>query len=338
MAETSKARLRPFLIWKFLYEDSDKNHMLSTSDILKILEERGIACERRALERDIDALIQHGEPIRKKREKNYKYYFERHYFEEGEISLLLDCIQSATFLTEGQTWDFMKKIAGLGGGGEKKVDDMLDNILLYSVNKTENPEVLKSVSVISEAIAEKKMISFRYFNRNEKGERVFRTNNIGEEKLYIAIPQKKTINNGLYYLLAKIPNQSDIVIYRIDRMADVRRLDESFESINDWSDLERYKKHMFEMYGGKEICVTLCIHKDFVKSIFDFFSPREITLEEYDDAHYKFTCSVIESPMFIAWCCSYGKNVKVLAPAEFVEKVSAHIQSLSDMYAPEKGT
>ena len=333
MEKNSMTQLRPLLLWNILNRETDKTNSLTTQKLLSELAEQGVPCERRALERDLEALIQAGFPLRKQRGKSYTCYLEKHTFDDGEIGILLDCIQSATFLTEKQTWDLMERLAALGGGGPNKIRSRTDITMQNSVNKTLNPEVQSSVSVIAQALFEQKKISFHYFDLNENHERIYRTNNIGEKRLYQVYPQAKTINNGFYYMLAKSPRHNDISVYRIDRMADTQivDIDETFTP-SDPSDLERYKKHMFEMYGGEEISVTLRIRKKFVRTLFDFFSPDELRLLKKDAEYCTFTCYVIKSPMFIAWCCSYGENITVLSPDSLVKEMKEYIRTLSKMY------
>ena len=331
MEKNEMARLRPLLLWNILNNKTDETKHITTQQLLLELEKQGVPCERRALERDLDALIRAGFPVRKKRKSSYSYCVEKHIFNDGEIGILLDCVQSATFLTEEQTWNLMARLASLGGGDSEKIRARTDITMQNSVNKTQNCEVQSSVSVIAQALIEQKEISFHYFHLNEMHERVYRTNNIGEKKVYHVYPQAKTINNGFYYMLAKSLQHDGISVYRIDRMADTQIADGTFVP-SDPSDLERYKKHMFEMYGGEEISVTLRIQKNFVRSIFDFFSQDELHLQKTDDEYYTFTCRVIKSPMFIAWCCSYGENITVLSPESLVKEMKEYIRTLSKMY------
>lgn len=330
MKNHGMTRVRPLLIWTILQKDTDTETPIDTQTLLSALEQMGVSCERRALERDLDAMIQAGFPIQKRQSKPYAY-FVKHNFDYGEIDILLDCIQSATFLTENQTWDFMQRLTRLGGGGREKINSRTDNILLYSVHKTLNSEVKTSVSTIAEALSKNKKICFFYFYLNESYERIFQKNNIGENKKYIVSPQAKTIYNGFYYLLAKTSSHNNLVVYRIDRMSQVQIIDEP-SATSEQADLENYKKHMFEMYGGEEIPVTLRISKNFVRTVYDFFSPEEIKLQKTDPEHYTFTCSIIKSPMFIAWCCSYGDNIKVLYPSSLVEEIRNYIHTLSRIY------
>ena len=311
MDKRKTMRSRPLLLWEILNSETNAERALTTKELLAELEKRGAPCERRALERDIDALIGMNYPIRKERGLSYRYYLDGRSFDRGEISILLDCVQASAFLTEDLTWKLMLKIAALGGGGKEEIDERAGNILLNSVNKTTNAEVKESVSVIEQAVIGQKKISFRYFDMDQKGGRV-----------------NKTIKDGFYYLLAKTDNHENLSIYRIDRMSGTALLDEPFDPLEQFSDpsaLEQYKKQMFGMYGGKEVRVKLRVHRTLLNMVCDTFDLTETRLTA-------FTCSVIDSPMFIAWCCSYGEKLQVVAPQSYVQKVAQYVQTLSGMY------
>lgn len=118
-------------------------------------------------------------------------------------------------------------------------------------------------------------------------------------------------------------------------MSGTALLDEPFDPLEQFSDpsaLEQYKKQMFGMYGGKEVRVKLRVHRTLLNMVCDTFDLAETRLTAESPDYYSFTCSVIDSPMFIAWCCSYGEKLQVVAPQSYVQKVAQYVQTLSGMY------
>ena len=103
MDKRKTMRSRPLLLWEILNSETNAERALTTKELLAELEKRGAPCERRALERDIDALIGMNYPIRKERGLSYRYYLDGRSFDRGEISILLDCVQASAFLTEDLT-------------------------------------------------------------------------------------------------------------------------------------------------------------------------------------------------------------------------------------------
>ena len=332
------SRLRPLFIYNILKKETDKEHPLGTNDIIKRLEEKGAECERRALQADIKALQECGYPIERIAKKDYKYYIENRELTDAEltdaeIAVLIDAVQSVTFLTEDATWEIINKLTTLGGGGKAKKDEFLDSILYNSVHKTENKEVLGSAWEIEEAILKQKKISFNYFHLNYKFEQEFKTKD-NKKKLYTVSPIAKTISNGNYYLLAYTESHKNLSIYRIDRMTNVKRLDQKIDIKPEPEEIEIFKKQLFEMYCGSPLTVKIKTHKNLLNKMYDTFGSEQITPMplQNDPDYFIITCEVMNSPMFKAWCCSYGDKLEVLSPASFIQELKEYTKSLYAMY------
>ena len=71
-------------------------------------------------------------------------------------------------------------------------------------------------------------MAFHYFDLDEKGERVFRTNNVGEPKRYYVEPVALVFNEDNYYLVTYSSRHPDKTAnYRVDRMEHVEVVEES---------------------------------------------------------------------------------------------------------------
>ena len=58
MTEVRKQKLLTLL--QILYEQTDENHPLNAPQLIELLAEKGIVCERKAIYRDIESLIDFG--------------------------------------------------------------------------------------------------------------------------------------------------------------------------------------------------------------------------------------------------------------------------------------
>lgn len=333
MDKKNAARIRPLLIWEILNRETDAQHPITTKELINKLSQRGASCERRALQRDINYLKSLNYPIVKIREKSYSYYLETHKLNDSEINIMLDLVQSSAFLTEEYTWDLMKKIAAFGGGGDEKTEERAGNVLQNSISKTKNIEVPKTIVTIEKALIEKKKITFNYFHLNSDFERCYTLNDNSQKLRYIVSPLNKTIKDGYYYLLAKNENSDKIYVYRIDRMSDVKTLQEDSSCDIDPCDLELYKKRLFGMFGGECINLVIKIHKSLINMVYDIFGDEDIKLTKCNDEYYSFSCSVINSSIFKAWCCSYEDKLKVLAPKSFINELKDYINNLQNLYS-----
>lgn len=50
------------------------------------------------------------------------------------------------------------------------------------------------------------------------------------------------------------------------------------------------------------------------------------------DKHFTLTEDIEVSPQFYGWLCGLGRGVKVIAPAEVVQKMSDYVKGIAEMY------
>ena len=92
-------RLRLLLVMEMLIECTDENHGLSMQDILRKLEENGIAGERKSIYEDIHALQRYGLDIEYNREeKTYKVI--NRIVNTKEVSIIIKALQKYNEIDE----------------------------------------------------------------------------------------------------------------------------------------------------------------------------------------------------------------------------------------------
>lgn len=92
-------RLRLLLVMELLIECTDENHGLSMQDILRKLEENGIAGERKSIYEDIHALQRYGLDIEYNREeKTYKVI--NRIVNTKEVSIIIKALQNYSEIDE----------------------------------------------------------------------------------------------------------------------------------------------------------------------------------------------------------------------------------------------
>lgn len=96
-------RLKLLKLWEILRQETDKDHTLSTTELLGRLESIGIKCDRRTRYADIKALNDNGYKVNCIRRIANEYYVEKREFSMAEIHILMDAVQAASFITESKT-------------------------------------------------------------------------------------------------------------------------------------------------------------------------------------------------------------------------------------------
>ena len=96
-------------------------------------------------------------------------------------------------------------------------------------------------------------------------------------------------------------------------------------------DLPTRKRQLFSMFGGDTVKVEIRADKSLIDVIHDKFGELA-ELQNMNDGIVGFTANVQVSPTFLAWCCSFGSQLKVISPSFVVEKIKDYIKELQGSY------
>ena len=168
-------KLKAFLIYQYLMENTDENHCLSTTDILDYLEQdMGIKAERRSLYTDIDEInktlyalrkdlsIEEAEfAIEDKQNDKWKtvvydgskkgYYVRKRDYKLNDVNAIVECIYAARFITEEQAEKYVDIITR-NLVSIHQADEIQHEALLLDRGKTINPQVFENVQKIYKAM------------------------------------------------------------------------------------------------------------------------------------------------------------------------------------------
>ena len=90
----------PLALLQILTKYTDEEHLLSTTEIVSILEnEYGLTCERRTVYANMDLLKRYGHKISTWQENGQGYFLEEHQFSENEMSALLESVSACSRLS-----------------------------------------------------------------------------------------------------------------------------------------------------------------------------------------------------------------------------------------------
>lgn len=155
-----------------LKENTDEENHLSTDEVISMLSERGISVERQALIKDIKLLNDWGYEILSYKKKSYYYYVVDRKFDMAELRILIDAVQSASFISKMRTESLTKRIAALAG--ERKGDVLSKNFVCYDTNKRSNKQVFYTIDMIETATEEERKVSYLYFYLKTEKQKVYR--------------------------------------------------------------------------------------------------------------------------------------------------------------------
>ena len=317
MENDNRQKVKLLQLIEIMKQETDPEHPLKTIELCAKLKELGITCDRRTLSRDISVLQEFGYPISSKMIGHEKAYFseEKRSFSVAELKIMIDAIQAASFVTTNNTDDRVNRIAEMGGS--RKADILKSNIVCFNTRKHTNEDIYKNIEVLEEALQGKTMASFYYFDRNEKGERIYRK----DKKRYMVEPMALIFHEDNYYLMCFSSKYDGITNYRIDRMEDVHVESEPVtpEAIIDDSDIAEYTKQAFKMYGGPVMDVTLQFDDKLIGVVQDKFG-EQVSIVRTAPTTCVASVQLQVSPTFWGWLFQFGKQMSVLSPESLVKE------------------
>ena len=152
---------------------------------------------------------------------------------------------------------------------------------------------------------------------------------------YILSPYKLIINDGYYYLLAWDTQKNAVVTYRLDRMKGVELLTDHRDGYEEFSklDMRSYTQQHFGMFSGEKKTVSIRFNNRLLDTMVDRFGTgAEVFYRPEDNSHFVVTTQIAISDQFYGWLLGFGKKVKMLYPADEVDKFKAYIDKIRDAY------
>ena len=312
MPKSDNQKLKILYILDYLQRNSHAAHPVRAVELMQMLEQRGILCERKTVYSDIAALQDYGVDIVSIPGKNGGYYIASRNFELPELKLLIDAVQSSRFLTEKKSRELIEKLCRECSVHEANL--VRRDVLVSGRVKSMNETIYYNVDAIQEAISQNKQIRFRYFDWNLDGTRAYR------EKDYTASPYGLCQDNENCYLLA-YSHRHGITSYRVDRMAEIQLAEESRVPCPELTGkhLVEHANRLFQMYSGEAVDVKMRFHRSLVNVVIDRFG-RDILLIPDGDEHFVFTTSIAISPIFLSWIIGFGQKAKILHPQSVIDR------------------
>ena len=328
MSKGNNQKMKIVKLLDILRGESDENHPITTNKLIYKLQEAGIDVERKTLYDDIKMLNEWGyEILTEKKGHANCYYIADRYFDLPELKILLDAVQSASFITPRKTKALVEKIANQAGS--YKAELMKKNIIYYDNLKHTNERIYYNIDAINEGILQHKKVSFIYFDYDINGKRVYRKRGAR----YTVNPIVLTFSDDNYYLTSSSDNHDDLANYRLDKMDSVMMENKPAENVDveNLFGFNREPRRAFSMYMGKEERVKIVAKNELVGAIMDRFGEK-IKMTKIDEESFCINVAVQISPTFFAWCFTFGNKLKVTEPEHIVEQMKNSIKILAENY------
>ena len=311
-----------------LNRKTNENHGLQSQEIIDELQKCGIHEERKTLYKDIALLQKYGLDIIKERcGRSFIYYVGNRKFELPELKIIVDAIQASKFITTKKSEKLIDKIESL----TSEYDETELNRQIYVTGriKTDNESIYYIVDNIHTAINNDKKISFQYYELT--GNKVRRLRHNGD--FYSVSPWIMIWDNQNYYLIGYDDKSESVRHYRLDRMTNISIKDDSRNGKSIFKDFDvvSFTNRTFGMFSGEERKVKIVSKNESAGILFDRFG-NDVEARSIDEDHVEIEVDVNVSEQFLGWILSLGNDIKIVEPADVVEKIKSMLRERWGIY------
>ncbi|MDD4493458.1 MAG: WYL domain-containing protein [Eubacteriales bacterium] len=314
-----KSRL--LFLLELLNRETDEEHPTTIAEIIDRLNTEGFSANRHTVAGDINTLMAHGVDIVCNKSRQNQYFIGDRHFELPELTLLVDAVQAARFISAKQSKALIAKLSSLAS--VHQADKLNRQLYVDKQPKAVNESVLYTVDLIHSAIHSKKQITFQYVEYTAAKRKSLKHGG----QIYRFSPYALLWKNDSYYVLGYSENHGKVVKFRVDRMAKPESAEtKAVRKPKDFR-VETYAKSVFQMFDEESHMVTLRCKNSLMKSIIDQFGEKVKTAIA-DDDHFIAEVEVSVSPTFFGWIVGFGGKVEIVTPECVLEKYTRTLKGI----------
>ncbi len=323
-------KLKLLYILKFLEEKSDENNPISSAEIIDMLNEVGIRCERKTVYKDIAALSSFGYDVIKTKTPKSGWFLGERIFEIPELCLLIDAVQSASFITSDKTNVLIDKLKSLTS--ESFADKIQNRVYVDKRIKCTNQEIYYTIDKLHTAINEKKKVEFLYEKKAIQNEGI----TIDKHTLKMS-PYAMVWNDNKYYLVGNNEKYDNLMHARIDKIFKLKILDEPirhFSEVSEYKtefDTADYALKVFSMFSGEVKDIELICNNKLLDNITDRFGEN-IKIYKHDADSFRVEFRAAMSAGLISWISQYRSAVKIVAPEQLKTMYINELKEILALY------
>lgn len=275
-----------------------------------------------------EALLKRVPPI-----TNLRYV---HDFSFDELDTIINALYFSKTVNEEERDRLIYKMAKLSSKryqkkwfSENNDRPVIKNIFQGIVNNNDasRTELKKNIALIQSAIDEKVKIQFIMNVYNAERELVPSwTDKKGKAILRKVTPYHILVYNDRYYMLANYERYSNLSIWRIDLMSNVKLLEEAGRPkqeikgmTNTWNGQEYMEQHL-NMFYDDPVKVTLKVPNDHYTMMVDWFGNSFVKWKAIDEKYDMVFVTCSEAAM-INWAMQYSDVVEVLGPSDVQDAI-----------------
>lgn len=315
------------LILKILEEYTDEEHPIQQQEVVRVLKQcYDIEVDRRSVKNNINTLLEMDYDITVD-SKGYRLMTRT--LDDTDLRVLIDSVLFSKSVSKKQSKSIIEKLIGMSN---KYFAPKVSHVTsLSNLSHTENKMVLYTVEAINEAISKNRKISFTYYKYGTDF-KLHPKNDI----TYVVTPFQMVACNSYYYLVANYDKYDDISHYRIDKMGDVKILEDKAKKKKEVKGMEQgfdLPKHMAEhiyMYSGENAHAVIKADRYIFDELVDWFGKDfRIISENEEEIVIRVNCN--EQALFY-WAMQYGTCAEIVEPESLRDQVRNAAMEMIEKY------
>lgn len=256
------------------------------------------------------------------RKKDYRLSKESH-LKDKDVLVLMKILLGCRALPKNDMYVLADKLAEQASGQDKAgmLSSLYGELSFYQSVKVNDIIVKEKLWQLEECVRRGKSIVIVY--RRLDGKQVCR-------KLY---PVATVFSAYYFYLMACMAEEenSDVVFYRIDRISEMKVLDEPVPlDIEERRKKETAKMYVQNMFMGERTKIRFLYSGPSVQAVLDRFPTAKIIKQNENGV--EISAMVEYSRGTIMELLSQGSWIKVLAPERLVRDLGSELASMTEIY------
>ena len=312
---------RLLLILRYLYDQSDADHDVSSKDIMQMLKDNGIPPpDRRTIDVDVDMLIAAGHDIRKLHRQGTpaRYRVVERDFDTVELKILIDAVAASQFINAERSKHIIDRLASLASLYDRK-GLMCETESLISIKSAVGRNMYVADDLYR-AIVAKQKVQYRMADYSVPDMEMVPHRN---GHIYTVSPYAMIWSNDRYYLVAHEEERDAILTPRVDHIQDIKMLDEPIKPAPSNFDIGYYYSMTYKMYTGPEHQITLICDNSLIGKMIDRFGKGFECIPISGQA-FKATVKASIGPTFFGWLFQYAGKMTLAGPPEVIDQYNKH--------------
>lgn len=317
-------------IYRYLLENSNNEHIVSTKQLRTFLYNIGIECHINTIYNDlVEIQTTFGVNIEyDQRKKGYR--LTGGVFEPYEVRLIAHSVQASKFITQPKARDLIGKIKTLTD--TYTASSLNSDAFVFERIRSQNDTTIPHIERLYQAIAEDSQIKLKRFSFTPDKNNPKSYSKSGQ--LLTVSPYKLIWFNGNLYLLAFVGGKRNRLDYfRVDRLESITKpLGITREGKEKFQEYEKKLKtvKIFDMVMGTEYDVKMRFVNGLSSAVIDKFGKDIMMIP--DDDHFTTMQKIDVNAAFFAWMASFGGGAEIVSPPAVVERMKRFLNNAAKSY------